>query len=231
MAIVGVVSNPGSNWVAPPGSTQRRFSTNPVVVGIPTFDALPFPLVLDMDTSQVARSKIRELPIADESLPNEWVVDSSGGTVDDGPTFEDGDGALLPLGGFATGHKGFGLAVMAELLAGIASDGSVSGMDDVLWGNHAVFYVTDISRWATPESISNYVSTVVRYIRETEYSDSVPLPWATHGERGRVPGEAEHASRLEQREQGLRVPEEDAALLRELAIDQGMKKAVPAELQ
>jgi len=95
MALVGFVSNPGSRWVAPPGSGQRRFSTNPVVVALPTFDALPFPLVLDMATSQVARSKIRERAVADEPLLDDWVIDQSGSYVTDGNAFEAGDGALL----------------------------------------------------------------------------------------------------------------------------------------
>lgn len=231
MALVGFVSNPGSRWVAPPGSAQRRLSTNPVVVGIPTFDAFPFPLVLDMATSQVARSKIREQAAASEPLPDGWAVDESGTYATDGAAFENGGGAILPLGGLVTGHKGYGLAVMSELMAGNASDGSVSGTNDVRWGNHALFYVTDMERCTTRTAMEARVTAFVNYIRETDYSDDVSMPWATNGDRALVPGEAEHRTREARLENGIPVPDADAAMLRDLAAEQGLSEAVPAPLQ
>jgi len=47
---VALVSIPGNMPVAPPGTAQRQFGTNPVAFGVPTFDALPYPVVLDMAT-------------------------------------------------------------------------------------------------------------------------------------------------------------------------------------
>lgn len=228
MALVGFVSNPGSRWVAPPGSAKRRLSTNPVVVGLPTFDALRFPLVLDVATGQVARSKIRERATAGEALPDGWVVGEAGSTVTDADAFEGGDGAILPLGGLATGHKGFGLATMAELLAGNASDGSVSGMDDVLWGNHALFLVVDVERWTTRDALEARLRAFVDYVRDTEYSESVPTPGHARGDRALVPGEAEHRVRERRREEGIPVPEADAATLRELAVERDRRDAIPS---
>ena len=231
MALVGFVANPGSRWVAPPGSAHRRFSTNPVVVGLPTHDVLPFPLVLDMGTAQVARSKIRERAAARKPIPDEWVVDQSGKYISDGAEFENGDGSILPLGGLATGHKGYGLAVMSELLTGNASDGSVSGMDDVIWGNHVLFYVTDVERLTTPEALEARISAFVDYVRETEYSPEIPMPKAAMGDRALLPGEAEHRTREERRENGIPLPEEDARLLRDLASDRSLEGAVPDSLR
>ena len=231
MALVGFVSNPGSRWVAPPGSAQRRFSTNPVVVGVPTFDALPFPLVHDAATSQVARSRIREQDTADAPLPEGWVTDESGRSVTDAAAFEDGEGAILPLGGFATGHKGYGLAVMSELMAGNGSDGSVSGQETVTWGNHAQFYVTDLERCTTRRAIEDRIDAMVAYVRETEYSDDVEMPWATHGDRALLPGAAEHRTRERNAADGIPTPDGDAALLRDLAADQGLETAVPDALR
>jgi len=145
--------------------------------------------------------------------------------------FEAGDGALLPLGGLVTGHKGFGLSVMSELLSGNASDGSVSGMDDVLWGNHALFYVTDIERCTTRDALEARVTALVEYVRETDYSEHVPMPRATKSDRALVPGEAEHRTREENREHGVPIPDGDAAMLRELAAELGLSDAVPDPLR
>ncbi len=229
MGLVGFVANPGSQWVAPPGSAERRFSTNPIVVGLPTFDALPFPIVLDMASSQVARSKIREPDAAAGGLPADWLIDDDGAPLTDGAAFDnEGRGAMLPLGGLATGHKGFGLAVIAELLAGNASDGSVSGTDDVLWGNHALFFVLDLERCTSRAAIEERAAAMAAYVRETEYSSDIPTPWATKGEHALLPGEAEHERRLAHRENGIPIPADDAALLRELAGE--LDVAVPAAL-
>jgi uncharacterized oxidoreductase len=231
MSTVGFVSNPGSRWVAPPGSTQRRFSTNPVVVGLPTFDALPFPLVLDVATSQVARGKIRKREMADEPLPDGWAVDESGGSLVDGTAFKDGDGAILPLGGFVTGHKGFGLAAMSELMAGNASDGSVSGMADVTWGNHALFYITDIERCTTREALESRVVAFQEYLCDTNYADDISMPSATTGNRTLLPGEAEHRARESRTDAGIPLGDGVATVLRDLAAEHGIDETVPQALR
>lgn len=222
MALVGFVANPGSQWVAPPGSADRRFSTNPVIIGIPTYDALSFPLVLDIATSQVARSKIREPKATEPGLPDGWVIDENGEYVNDASAFEAGTGAMLPLGGLVTGHKGFGLAALGELLAGIISTGSVSGMPDGLWGNHAVFFLIDLEQVTTQAAVEQRVTAFREYLDATDFSSAIPMPWATKGERALLPGEAEAQTRSANRRDGIPMPPDDAQMLRELATERGV---------
>lgn len=123
LVCLAFVANPSSRHVAPAGTAEPRLSTNPISIGIPTFDAFDFPVLLDMATSQIAKGKTRLYDAEDEQLPEECVVTSDGESVIDPSRYLDGQGALLPLGGLTSGHKGFGLATVAELLAANVSDG------------------------------------------------------------------------------------------------------------
>ena len=233
MAFAAFVSNPGSAWVAPAGCAERRFSTNPIAIGVPTFDALPFPFVLDIATSQVAHGKIKEHHASGEPLPAEWVVDESGNTQTDATAFEaDGDGALLPLGGRVSGYKGTGLAVMNELLAGNLTDGSVSGMSDVTWGNHATFVVFDLETVTTRERAAERAAAMAAYVRSSDFSAGYgPGPGAI-GSETLLPGEPEHLTATDHRSNGIPFPAADATALGELAREWGVDSgAIPAAFE
>jgi len=100
-------------WVAPFGGTTGRLSTNPMSIGVPTGD--DFPLILDIATSAAPEGKIRALLAARKPIPENWVVTHDGrSTTSPADLYGPPRGALLPFGG----HKGFGLAVMIDALAG-----------------------------------------------------------------------------------------------------------------
>jgi uncharacterized oxidoreductase len=115
MHFVNVVPRP---LVAPFGGRDARFSTNPFCVGIPLAGAPPF--ILDMATSRVAHGKIRVafnkgVPLAPGNL-----LDAQGEpTTDPRHAFVEPLGALLTFGE----HKGYGLAVACELMAGAVAGG------------------------------------------------------------------------------------------------------------
>ncbi|HET7323406.1 MAG TPA: Ldh family oxidoreductase, partial [Halococcus sp.] len=105
--------------VTPPGGADRLFSTNPLAFGVPSFGALPHPIVLDIATSQVAHGKVTKRAVENRPLPEGWVIDEAGEPVTDSVEYENGHGVLMPLGGLTAGYKGFGLSMMAELFAGV----------------------------------------------------------------------------------------------------------------
>lgn len=229
MGFVAFVCNPATAWVAPPGSTQRRFSTNPIAIGMPTFGALEFPLVADVATSQVANGKIKERTASGEPLPREWLVDDSGADLTAASRYvEDGAGALLPLGGRTSGYKGFGLAVMSELMAANFADGTVSGMDDVIPGNHAAFFVADIEAVTTRERAAERAAAMAEYVYETDVSATLEVGPGMSGESVLLPGEAEHRAERRHRRDGIPFSPEDAAALAALARDNGADDSVPA---
>lgn len=105
--------------VAPFGGGDARLSTNPVCVAIPGAGGEP-PFLLDFATSLVALGKVRVAVDRGLPMPPGHLLDASGRpTTDPAAMFSDPRGAILPFGL----HKGYGLAVACELLAGALGGG------------------------------------------------------------------------------------------------------------
>ncbi len=110
--------------VAPHGGRDRRLSANPVAAGAPRRDGPP--LVLDIATSSIAEGKIQVARARGAKLPAGSVIDGAGQLIDDPEAFyADPPGAILPFGG----HKGSGLSVFCEVLAGSLTGGFASNAD------------------------------------------------------------------------------------------------------
>jgi hydroxycarboxylate dehydrogenase B len=105
--------------VAPFGGAEPRFSTNPYCCTIPRKGREP--IVLDFATSQVAVGKVRVSYNKREQMEPGYLIDSEGNpTTDPGVMWGNGPfGAILPFGQ----HKGGGLALICDLLAGALTGG------------------------------------------------------------------------------------------------------------
>jgi LDH2 family malate/lactate/ureidoglycolate dehydrogenase len=116
LLVVGAVG-PDVGVMALPGTSQRFLAANPWALGVPAAD---HPLVVDVSMAMLAEGKIADAAVRGKKLPPECVVDAA-----HQPSTEPGDyfagGGLLPLGSPAAGHKGFGLALGAALLGGLAT--------------------------------------------------------------------------------------------------------------
>ena len=107
--------------VAPHGGKERRLSANPIAAGAPM--AGQPPIILDMATSVVAEGKIMVARDRGDTLPEGCFLDGFGNPSKDPNAFyADPPGAMLPFGG----HKGFGIAVFCEILAGSLTGGASS---------------------------------------------------------------------------------------------------------
>jgi uncharacterized oxidoreductase len=213
--------------VAPPGSATRRLGTNPLAFGVPAYDALEYPIVLDMATSQVAHGKVAKRNVDDKPIPEGWAVAPSGEPLTDAAAFEDGDGALLPVGGLVSGYKGFGLSVIAELFAGVVGDAMVCGQGETgRVNNAAAFVAIDPQRFTTPEAVANRVADLAAYLRDAEFSDDVPTGSASH-EDALLPGEAEYRNRRERESEGIPMEEGTLRALADFAAEVGAEDAVP----
>ena len=84
--------------------------TNPHSWGFPTTEALGYPIVIDWATSTVAMGRVQQFKREGKSLPPDAAVDAAGQPTTD-PNLV---AALLPFGA----HKGFGLSLINELVAG-----------------------------------------------------------------------------------------------------------------
>jgi L-2-hydroxycarboxylate dehydrogenase (NAD+) len=109
------MSNVAPNMVMP-GGIGPITGNNPVAVAVPSFGEFPF--VLDISMSTVAGGKLLVAAQNGEEIPLDWATDADGRPTND-PTagFE---GFLLPMGG----HKGFGIALLVDILCGVITGGS-----------------------------------------------------------------------------------------------------------
>lgn len=93
--------------MAPTGGCEKLLGTNPICVGVPSNKE--YPIVLDMATSLVANGKIHAAAREKTPIPEGWALDKDGNPCTD-PTKSY---ALLP----AAGYKGYGLAVIVDVLS------------------------------------------------------------------------------------------------------------------
>lgn len=115
--LIGVSMTNSSPLVAPTRGRLAMLGTNPIAVAAPAgrYDAF----CLDMATSTVPRGRIEVAARRGWSLPVGWAIDAQGAPATT-PEAALG-GALHPLGGSEQtgGYKGYGLAVVVDLLTGI----------------------------------------------------------------------------------------------------------------
>lgn len=127
--MIGVALTNTAALGVPTFGTQARFGTNPIAFAAPSLHLPPF--VLDMSTTVVTRGSIEMAIRNGQPIPTGWAVDKQGQTPTDPLTFLDDlltfQGGLLPLGGSGLthgGHKGYGLAVMVDILSSLLTGGS-----------------------------------------------------------------------------------------------------------
>ncbi|ATF84257.1 Ldh family oxidoreductase [Burkholderia gladioli] len=108
-----IIGSNATTTIAPWGGTDARLGNSPVGFGVPNPGGRPF--MLDMAISVAARARIRNALKRGESIPGDWATDAQGRPTTDPKAAL--DGFLLPIGG----HKGYGLALVVDLLAGLLS--------------------------------------------------------------------------------------------------------------
>ncbi|MEM1315649.1 MAG: Ldh family oxidoreductase [Pseudomonadota bacterium] len=195
------VSVPGSRLVAPFGAGERRISTNPVVVGVPrSGDEGPF--LLDFATSRVAEGKVLVALQQGKPLPPDAMVDETGADSDRPVTLYGasaethvpdprmGPGALQTMGQ----HKGSGLALACELLAGALVGSGTNADADAEICNGMLSIAIDPGRFAEPGTLGADVENFVAYIRGS----------APRGEaKMMIPGDPERAERARGEAEGV----------------------------
>jgi uncharacterized oxidoreductase len=104
--------------VAPHGGSDARFGTNPFCAGVPLSGRDP--VILDFATSVIAQGKTRVAMNKGELVDPGCLIDDQGR-----PTQEPRFTVVPPFGALLTfgGHKGYGLAMMCELLGGALAAG------------------------------------------------------------------------------------------------------------
>jgi len=192
------MSNTDANMVAPGGRTSV-IGNNPFAYAAPA--GKEHPILLDIAMSATASTKIFAAKAKGNTVPEGWITNGDGL-----PTTELGDwpnvGSMLPM----ARHKGYGLALMVEVLAGVLSGSGVArgvkpwlgvlseGSDT----GHA-FIAIDVGKFMPIGEFKQRMDEMIRNIKES--------PKAKGAERIWLPGEMEWERREMALRDGIALPE------------------------
>ena len=189
-----------SMLVAPFGAAERRISTAPVTIGIVNPNGDDF--VLDFATSKVAEGKVLVAARGGKPPPEGALIDGSGQPSSDPlslygdlepnrvPDPRNGPGALLTMGD----HKGSGLALACELLAGALTGSGTTGPGRATHNGMLSIYLK-------PESLDDghgfgrAVDSYIQFVRAARPADpNLPVM---------IPGDPERKARVSRQNSGL----------------------------
>jgi len=203
--------------VAPFGGIDRRLSANPVAAGIPTSGA---PLILDMSACTIAEGKIRVALNKGECVADGCIIDSEGRPTNDPAVFYNEPGAILPI----AGHKGYGLSMIIEMLAGALTGGSCTNVENN-WrvSNGMLSIIIDRSRFGPAEEFLPEVTRFINFVKSsrTVEADGTIL----------VPGEIEQQTKAERLRHGIELDETTWRQINETCERLGVRHcfAMPAD--
>jgi uncharacterized oxidoreductase len=199
--------------VAPHGGTDRRLSANPIAAGAPGPHG---PIVLDIATSATAEGKIQVARNKGEALPDGLVLDGAGApTTDPEAFYGPPPGAILAFGG----HKGYGLSVICELLAGSLTGGGASNpANPTAWRlvNNMLTVAVDPAALGAAEAFGIDVAQLEAWVK------------SSRGEDIQLPGEVEARCRARRAAEGIPLDATTRAQLRAAAAR--LHVAIPPEL-
>lgn len=191
--VIGFVNYLGAGQrVPPPQASPGRLCTNPVLIAIPGGSGPPF--VLDISTSTVSEGAIRARHLAGEPVPDGWLVDAGWKPVEDpaGLYADPPTAFMTPLGGGTAGHKGFGLGLAVELLAGVIAGAGAVGPEAAVGGNGGLFLgIRPTATGRSPEELEAEVDALRRHTTfaagDGTSVDGAPVRWP--GDRPAPSGE------------------------------------------
>ncbi|WP_247236486.1 Ldh family oxidoreductase [Telluribacter sp. SYSU D00476] len=223
--LIGISMTNTTKGVAPFNGAEKMLGTNPVAIAFPGLHEPP--VVIDFASSAVSYGKVEIAKRKGQSIPDGWCIDKEGYATTQPADMIEG-GALLPLGGseMGSGHKGYCLASMVDILSAVLSGAN--------WGPFAVpfaihvapserqvgkgighfFGALDIDGFRDKQEFKQDIDEWIRTMRATR-----PLP-GTEGVL--IPGDPERQAYQVRMQAGIPVDKEVAASLRVIAEETGI---------
>ncbi|MBN2658888.1 MAG: Ldh family oxidoreductase [Spirochaetales bacterium] len=175
--MIGIAMTNTAALGVPTFGRQVMYGTNPLAFAAPADKEEAF--VLDMSTTVVTRGKVEVYERLEKELPAGWAVEKTGKPARDARSMLDDmqnrvGGGILPLGGMGKelgGHKGFGLAVMVDILTGVLCGASFGQqVYDTAESSARVshfFGAIDISRFRDPGDFRRDMDRMLGEIRQS----------------------------------------------------------------
>jgi len=182
---------------APFGSAEARLSTNPFCAAVPGPDGAM--VVLDMATSKIALGKARVATNQGVPAPEGSLLDARGQpTRDAAVMFQDPRGALVAMGE----HKGSGLAILCEFLAGALTGGWTVQPEHPMAGgtvNNMLSVVIDPDALGGREQLWREGAALIAYLKSARPRDGFAEVL--------LPGEPEQRRRRQRQALGIEIDE------------------------
>jgi len=183
--LVAIHTASSAPTVAPLGGARPALGTNPIAFAFPTADG---PLILDMGTSAFMATELQLRVRLGEPLPEGVAIDRDGNPTCDAA--EARAGAILPFGGAASGHKGFGLGLIVQAFGALAGAGVVANSED---GYVFIAFRPDLLM--PLDDVKREISALIARVKAT--------PLLPGFEEIRIPGENSARSRKQLLQEGL----------------------------
>ena len=213
IAMTNVVQN-----VVAPGGSKPIIGNNPFSVAVPTYGDFPF--VLDISLSAVSGGKLLLAIKKGEKIPFDWGTDVDGRPTDDpNKAFK---GFLLPAGGY----KGLGIAYAVEIMTGLLCGGvfldAMKGMykypNDPSLTSHMMMAV----------NISSIIDQDDFKKRMTDFTQKIhSSPMWDEKQEMLIPGEIEHRTMQQRKQNGIPLPTNLYDELMALAEKMDVRVALP----
>lgn len=195
-------------FTSPFGGADRLIGTNPIVFAVPTEEE--YPLALDISTTCVAMGKIQAFEREGKEIPKEWAKDYNGNpTTNPAEAF-----SLSPI----SGHKGYGLAVMVDMLSTMLSGacyGTDLGLFSKLEKENTGFFIIliDPSKFMPIDEFRKNADRYIRMMKNSRKAEGV--------EEILMPGELEYRKFKENKEKGMSFSPALEKELTELSVSLG----------
>lgn len=192
--MIGVTMTALGTAVLPTFGAEGRLGTNPIAVAAPAKNMHPF--VLDIATSMVAANKLQLARRLGATLPAGMVADAAGTPIDTAGPLPEGY-KNIPFGGTRElgSHKGYGLAMVVEIMCTILSGGMPMSLPDA--GRRATHHVAayDIDAFTDVDEFKELMDQWLEVLEAT--------PPAPGHERVLTPGLEEEEAEAQRRERGI----------------------------
>ena len=165
--MVGVCMTAAGLYVCPTFASETRLGTNPIAIAAPARHEAPF--LFDAATSLIAWNKVALAKQNGGTLLPGWVSDSEGIPIlNETQPLELGEQLPLPLGGTREygSHKGYGLAMMAEVLTTLLSGAIPTMLEEHRTDKH-YFAAYDIAAFCDVNEFKNNMDNMLRELKNT----------------------------------------------------------------